>query len=77
MTDRGDALISAITQTFHTIKHMERIEPAVAHAICEHLGITWEDVKAVREWTDEYPTMAPDLSDALATLLEAAGIDCN
>lgn len=52
-------------------------DQGMARAICQHLGLTWEmadDVRDAYNFEPNWPTF-PRLADAIATLLEAAGVE--
>lgn len=46
--------------------------PSIARAICEHFGVTWEMVDRAAFCSGPCDK---DVADALATLLEAAGVE--
>ena len=85
MTERGDRLLAEMSDwPLYDIKLTERTR--IARAICEHLGIEWEDVKALHEVaryfdvggdnfevTGRIAVWSERKAAALATLLEAAG----
>lgn len=101
MSERGDEFRLMLKRELHYAwrpdvwRERGSLERASKHArsICEHLGITWEDVDALnsdlanlRDQVDYGPEgievwIGPEqqrigrVHDAIATLLEAAGIE--
>lgn len=93
MSERGEVLLSEIGDALIAPgwgapeDATERETARIARAICEHLGIDWEDVRTLHEMARYFDTGADNYeitgqvalwaqakSEALATLLEAAGI---
>lgn len=78
MSERGEALLDALYYNVHTGQGRE-----VALAICEHLGLTWEMLSDFDHITcggnrhDDgcAGCLMGAVADAIATLLEAAGVE--
>jgi hypothetical protein len=93
MSDEREGLRERIAQAPEPVAWRERRHApvAIARAICEHLGITWDDVDSGNmaaailgsDYSGRYsleggvtsPSKLRETADALATLLEAAGIE--
>ena len=87
MSERGDALLDAISESLYEWADGDVGSPSVIRAICEHLGITWADVDSAKmaaailgsDYSGRYsleggvtsPSKLEKMADALATLLEA------
>ena len=93
MSERGSALLDAMDEGedayFMAVRNGER-QPgcayeAIARAICEHLGLTWEDVntledaadRAAGEWglPEKEGVDLMSLAARISVLLEAAGVE--
>lgn len=55
MTDRGDALLDVIWEAADDFANCEIGTDGIAKAICEHLGITREDVDILRDASYDPP----------------------
>ena len=86
MSERGEALLKLMKRQLHaawrpdiwTERGATDRAARDARAICEHLGLTWDMVAAIRTTADHMGPIdrqARDGADAIATLLEAAGIE--
>lgn len=88
MSERAKQLRTRIIGAIAVHGGSRTLDVGVARAICEHLGIDWEEVDQIAYAASGYLSgdflgksgHAPGMrlkrtSDALATLLEAAGIE--